>query len=124
MPDIGGISVQGLTGLRAAIKQEVTRRGMASSRALRKTGLLLQRYSQEIVPVDTGALKNSAFTRASGSGFDTEVRVGYQQSYAVYVHEIPAKHNPGQQWKFLSTPARTRRTELADMYRRTVREHS
>ncbi len=31
--------------------------------ALLKGGLLLQRESQKLVPVDTGALKNSAFTR-------------------------------------------------------------
>ncbi len=31
--------------------------------ALLKSGLFLQRESQKLVPVDTGALKNSAFTR-------------------------------------------------------------
>ena len=44
-------------------------------------------------------------TRYTGSGTPSVV-VGYTANYAVYVHERPAIHNPGQQWKFLEQPAR------------------
>jgi len=37
--------------------------GMSIIKALFKAGLLLQRASQKLVPVDTGNLKASAFTR-------------------------------------------------------------
>lgn len=37
--------------------------GRTIAQALLKAGLYLQRESQKIVPIDTGALKNSAFTR-------------------------------------------------------------
>lgn len=39
------------------------RQGVAMVTALLLAGLRLQRASQELVPVDTGALKNSAFTK-------------------------------------------------------------
>lgn len=69
--------------------------------------------SQEIVPVDTGAL------RASGqvwpphvSGGDVEVVIGYGGAavqYAIYVHEdLGANHAPGTSAKYLEIPV-TRR---------------
>ena len=107
-------------------------RGVA--RGLKRGGLLLQRKSQEIVPVDKGPLKASAFTRnVGGSGFKTDIIVGYTQGYAVYVHEdLEAAHGAAfnekyagqiadssnkrfrsrgvnQQAKFLEQPARNLR---------------
>lgn len=54
---------------------------------LRKAGLLIQRDAQLMVPVDTGTLKASAFTRWRGIGFDTMVMTGFDTAYAVFVHE-------------------------------------
>lgn len=42
---------------------ELVRRGLPFNRALLIAGLDLQKASQQLVPVDTGALKGSAFTR-------------------------------------------------------------
>lgn len=39
------------------------RAGMTLEQAMLRAGLRLQRESQKLCPVDTGALKNSAFTR-------------------------------------------------------------
>lgn len=39
------------------------RKGLSMAKSLLMGGLKLQRDSQKLVPVDTGALKNSAFTR-------------------------------------------------------------
>lgn len=51
-------------------------------------GLFLQRKSQEIVPVQMGPLRASAFTRdMSITGLKPHVIVGYTQPYAVFVHE-------------------------------------
>lgn len=83
------------------------------ARGLKKAGLFLQRESQKVVPVDTGALKNSAGTRSEGSGWDTDVVVFYTQSYAVYVHERTGLHHkPGKIAKFLETPAREKHDEI------------
>jgi len=81
---------------------------------LKRAGLFLQRESQNIVPVDTSNLKNGAFTRnVGGSGFDTDVIVGYVADYAVYVHEnLQAKHKPGKQAKYLEQPAREKKNEI------------
>jgi len=85
-----------VTGLRTVIKalQEARKRhGKGIERGLKKAGLFLQAESQKIVPVDLGPLRASAFTRASGRGAGTEVRVGYTAAYAVYVHEnLDARH--------------------------------
>lgn len=42
---------------------QALRAGKTMAQALLLVGLRLQRDSQKLVPVDTGALKNSAFTR-------------------------------------------------------------
>lgn len=82
-------------------------------RGMKKAGLFLQRKSQEVVPVDTGHLKSSAFTRGEGEGKNFIVIVGYTASYAIYVHENPnAFHLPPTQWKFLEDPAKRYRREM------------
>jgi len=105
-------------------------------------GLFLQRESMKMVPVQTGNLKDTAFTRRFGSGLSTDVVVGFTAEYAVYVHEdltkahgrkFNEKHrdeilnassrartaeggmfNRGenQQAKYLERPAREKRKEM------------
>ena len=47
----------------AAIVKDALKRGVPPAKALVMAGLFLQARSQELCPVDTGALKASAFTR-------------------------------------------------------------
>ena len=107
-----------------------------TSRGLRLAGLFLQRASQKKVPVDLGVLKASAFTRAQGTGFATEVNVDYTASYALFVHEAVGMVLKGQErvggrgkyWdpqgraqaKFLEEPARTEASQL----RRIIKENA
>ncbi len=86
-------------------------RGIA--RGLKKAGLMIQRESQFIVPIDTATLKNSARTRnVGGTGFETDIIVSYRTEYAVYVHEdMNARHKPGKLPKYLEKPAREKRKE-------------
>lgn len=112
MPSIA--KIVGERELRTRLKAETARRIRGLRRGLRKGGLFLQRESQKIVPVDTGALKNSAFTR-DVTKVDTfpVVIVGYTINYAIFVHEnVDAKHKPGKVAKFLEKPARERRAEI------------
>ncbi len=98
-------------------------------RGLVKGGFFLQRKSQQMVPVNTGNLKASAFLKKEGSGRTTEVRVGYTAKYALWVHEMPmklkgqkrkGKKAKGKYWdpqgrasnKFLEKPARMYRKEI------------
>jgi hypothetical protein len=103
---------------------------------LKRAGLFVQRESQRLVPVDTGNLKASAFTRTikTASG-DVDVLVGYTAAYALYVHEMepasPQWGRPrsgkkrGAYWdpanrggpKFLERVVRTRRPEILKIIR-------
>lgn len=99
--------------------------GIGINRGMRLAGLALQADSQNVVPVEFGVLKASAFTRAEGAGFTTIVNVGYTASYAIFVHENvemklkgkerrPAPPHIGRYWdpagrgqaKFLEQPFR------------------
>lgn len=49
-----------------------------------------------------------------GQDKDASVTVGFTQHYALYVHEVQAKHKVGN-WKYLESPARRLRREMARM---------
>lgn len=70
--------------------------GLRFAQGLKLAGLLLQRESMVMVPVEYGPLKASAYTRSSGVGFETVVTVGYTAAYALYVHEQVAEKLRGQ----------------------------
>lgn len=134
------IKITGIKGVLSKITNTKGKLNQSISRGLVKGGLFLQRESQKIVPVDTGNLRSSAFTRKLT--WD-HVKVGYTASYAAFVHEnlnavhgqaFNVKHadkiarnterhagkptgtwsrrGQNQQAKFLETPARTKRTEI------------
>jgi len=91
------------------------------ARGLIRAGAFIQRESQKIVPVDTGALKGSAYTRKSGTGRDIAVRVGYQQSYAIYVHEMLENyHKPGKTARYLAIPLQTKQKEMVGFIEREI----
>jgi hypothetical protein len=123
----------GLAEVLKKLKEHQKALGEGCERGLKKAGLLLQRESQNVVPVNTGNLKASAFTRSEGEGFKTVVEVGYAAGYALYVHEAvgmvlkglprpttPAGGDQGRYWdpqgrgqaKFLEEPARRLESEL------------
>ena len=107
------VEVRGVTGILEALQRAKVTCGEKVARGLKKAGLFLQRESQKVVPVDTGALKNSAGTRSAGDSWATDVTVFYTQSYAVYVHERTGlRHRPGKIAKFLETPAREKRDDI------------
>ena len=129
--------VTGLNVVLKNLKAVKPRLGVKIGRNLKRAGLFLQRMSQEIVPVDEGPLKASAFTRnVGGVDWATDIVVGYTMDYAVYVHENLTKahgraynvkyagqiadkknksfHKRGenQQAKFLERPMREKRKEM------------
>lgn len=80
---------------------------------LKAAGEVLEEESQRLVPVETGELRDSSYTRSTGRGLDTRVYVGYSAGHAVSVHEdLGAEHDPGKSAKFLETPAREQRAKL------------
>lgn len=111
------VRVTGIQQLAQKLKARKGHYATAFERGLKKGGLYLQRRSQKLVPIDTGALRNSAFTRAKGAGFDVVVQVGYTSSYAIYVHENMSAHHVKGIAKFLEVPYRmqTVRTTILDI---------
>lgn len=81
-------SVTGLSTIKANVRKYISRKLVALTRGLKTCGALILRDSQQIVPVDYGPLKASAFIRTEGDGTThVVVIVGYTAAYAVYVHE-------------------------------------
>jgi len=120
-----------VSGVKTVLANMAMRKAQVAAGAangLKLAGLHLQRDSQSRVPVEFGPLKASAYTRATGKGFDTVVDVGYTASYAMYVHEQVAMKLKGQprpsgrgsfwdpqgkaQAKFLEEPARRLTPEM------------
>jgi hypothetical protein len=116
------MSVNGAKAIEAAL----TRHKLKSVKGLRaglfRAGLFLQRESQKLVPVDTGILRQSANTRAEGSGFDVAVVVSYGTDYALYVHEnLEAQHVPGKSAKFLETPFREKQKKMVAIIMKSLK---
>ena len=133
------------------LKAAKPKMGVAVGRGLKRAGTHLQGVSQKIVPVEQGPLKGSAFTRnVGGTGWDTDIVVGYTASYAVFVHEdLEAAHGatfnqkhakeianattkaqkkvffnrgPNQRAKFLEEPARTTVPEMMKLIELETRQ--
>ena len=119
------VKIIGVRNVMRNLKVGNAKMGKAFEAGLKAGGLLLQRESQKIVPIDTGALKGTARTRKiSGSGFETDMVVDYgsEADYSVYVHEdLNARHQKGKQAKYLEQPARLKRNEIIKEIRDTTR---
>jgi len=110
------IEVTGIAMVRRRLAKAAgdTARGMERGQV--KAALRLLALSQQVVPVDTGALKRSGFASKAGSGFSTQMTVGYSTPYAIYVHEdVDASHAPGKIAKYLEKPARDHAAELREI---------
>ena len=110
---MNGLKIQGVSRLVKQLESRAKNAGKGMRKGLYRGGLLLQRESMKVVPVDFGFLKASAGTRLIGAGLKSEVLVGYTAEYAVYVHEnLEARHLPGKSAKFLEQPLRDHHKEI------------
>lgn len=91
----------------AAIKKVQARLRKDVKVGVQQAAMILQAEAQKRCPVDTGALRASAFTRPNNEENPDviEYRVGFTQSYGIYVHEMPGPFKVGGP-KFLEEPAR------------------
>ena len=132
------VSITGIKPVLANLKKADVSLGMRAALGLKAAGLFLQRESQRLVPVDTGNLKASAFTRAAGFGHTMTVTVGYTANYAIFVHEAVGMVLKGQkrtgdkakgkywdpqgraQAKFLEEPSRRLRVQMRAIIKRHI----
>ncbi len=98
---------------RQLAQQEVKWSRQKLAKGLKAGAEYLKEKSQEVAPVDTGFLRDSAFTKVSPD-FLT-VTVGYTAPYAVFVHEMPQTwiKVTGKRAKFLEEPARKHKRQIA-----------
>jgi len=116
----GSFIMEGMQSLRKFIKDlplTVTKRAEV---AMLQVGEDIMKESQKIVPVDTGALKESALPPkiSYSSKRRVEMILAYGMyrtvpGYALYVHErTDLHHDPPTQAKYLSRPAMAKKREL------------
>lgn len=101
--------VQGLEKVVGNLNREVARIKTRTVAGLFRAGLILEAEAKRRVPVDTGNLKNSGYTRKASP---TTVEVGFQAAYAVFVHEIlDAAHHVGEA-KYLENAIKAKRRDM------------
>jgi hypothetical protein len=85
--------LKGINNLIDKLKRCKEAHGHGFEVGLEEWGFLIQRESMELVPVEFGPLRLSAYTRKDGHGFATVIVVGYTALYAIFVHEnLAAAH--------------------------------
>lgn len=94
------------------LEAELAKMENVTEDTIRELGAEILERSQQLVPVDTGDLKGSAFQETSAAAGSVQTTVGYNADgsapHAVFAHEIGPYANPttpGTQYKFLETAA-------------------
>lgn len=101
---MGEVKLIGFAKLQGKFKKNIDRISGVVEDALLDCGNDLQQKSVKITPKDTGALRGSAFTEAERKARNPSVIVGFEEEYAIYVHENLEAHHPVGQAKFLEQP--------------------
>lgn len=96
----------GLEGVQAVVKNLSRAKALGEAgivRGVTKAAEFLLAKSQELVPVDTGELKESGHVEVQGK----TAAVVYDAPHALWVHErLDQHHEPPTQAKFLEQPAK------------------
>ncbi len=131
------MAVVGLDKVMKNLNKEIARIDGASMAGLWDVGLQIQRASQNRVPVDTGNLKGSHYTRAgtqltrlhrrgdapdpTGSVPNNTVEIGATASYAMSVHEnMEARHRVGMA-KFMERAITDNQSKILEIVRRRAK---
>ncbi|GLI51348.1 hypothetical protein TSYNTROOL_14340 [Tepidanaerobacter syntrophicus] len=115
---MNGVKLEGFVELTKKLNKSISKISDTVQDALLDCGNDLQQKSVDITPVDTGALRSSAFTEADRQGKNPGVVVGFEEEYAIYVHENLEAHHTVGQAKFLEQPLQ----ENTDKYVGYVRD--
>lgn len=87
--------VDGLTVVLRRLNDEIHKIQGRTRTGVRAAALKVRRRSQELVPVDTGNLKGSAYTEVFDGPKGPAAEIGFTAAYAPFVHEMEVKH-PGR----------------------------
>lgn len=110
--------VRGLEEIVSNLNKAVAGIEGATLAGLMEAGLQIEHSAKGRVPVDTGNLKNSGYTRKAGK---LAVEVGFTAFYAVYVHEnLDARHPVGEA-KFLQNAVSANEGRILEIIQRRAR---
>lgn len=98
----------------------------AFAAAVHEEAIRVMNKSQEIVPVDTGKLKESAVVKAPKTNKRPESSMSYNTDYALAVHETHAGSvkNPGPRAGYLLNPIRAASMGLEGRLAAGTRKHA
>jgi hypothetical protein len=117
-----GVKVDGVHATLRALAKTKRNDGEAIADGLYVCAVTLYKKSQELVPVDTGDLKESGRVWQYGTGFNARATVEYVNDYAVPVHEIlTAEHAPPTQARYLADAVHKSRGTMAARLKRELR---
>lgn len=117
---MASVRVKGLDQVIANLNSEIGNIEGATVGGLLAAGLIIQAEAQGMTPVDTGNLKDSAFTRKAPEN-EFAVEIGFSAAYAIYVHEdLDAYHEVGQA-KFLEVAVENKQQEALQVIAQHVK---
>lgn len=89
---------------------------------MRRAALVVRRAAQLLTPVDTGNLKNSAYTEVTVSlRRGVGAIIGFTAAYAIWVHENLDAHHVVGQARFLATALVEKAREVFEIISRGIR---
>src|SRR5690242_969348 len=115
---IKSVEVEGLETVRKRLHVVAGEYATGMERGQCKGGLYLLNKTLPLTPIDTGGLRASGFVEKNGTGFKTQVTVGFTQPYATFVHErMDLHHAAPTQAKFLESASARYRDQIARIIR-------
>lgn len=125
----GGLSIEikGLDELFARLGKVVPSARLAGAALLNDAAERVLAASQELVPVDTGALRASGTVILAHETENGEIRAGVSYGgdaklYAVLVHEDLSLHHEAGQAKFLEAPFLAAQSNIIQGLERAIKE--
>jgi len=123
MPKPYVFKLEGLEMVKSILNHKIKDIKGRTKAGLMRGALIIRRRAQQLTPVDTGNLKGSAYTQAWDlpGGFGPGAEIGFTATYALFVHEIPAKHRGKGEWKFLEHAMQEKAGEVLKVIRDNAR---
>lgn len=108
------MAIKGLNEIRRNFKRAQQKVDLNKRQALTRIGFIVKADAVRNAPVDTGNLRNSAYSEV----MEDSVQVGFTADYAIFVHEnLEAHFNRGGP-KFLERAIAKNRDRILDELRR------
>ncbi len=116
------VNLLGVKSSIASMEAANRRMGKRFEKGALKAGEFVKKESQHFVPYDTGALHDSAYVEnVGGKGWRASIAVGYDISYAIYVHErLDLKHLSPTKAKFLEDVIRQKQAKIQAIVRKAI----